>query len=121
MTYILPTQNDAASNLGRFRARYYDPALGRFTQTDPSGQESNPYVYAACNPTNSSDPTGFATCAGAAAALVASTALVAVSFVGLIAIGASGNVLLSGVIASTLFAYGIARTVYYAANAVRAC
>ncbi|MEV7224876.1 RHS repeat-associated core domain-containing protein [Streptomyces sp. NPDC093681] len=26
--------------------RYYDPTLGRFTQSDPSGQETNPYLYA---------------------------------------------------------------------------
>ncbi|MFJ9622235.1 RHS repeat-associated core domain-containing protein [Streptomyces sp. NPDC101181] len=39
-------------------ARYYDPALGRFTQADPSGQEQNPYLYAAGDPVNRVDPTG---------------------------------------------------------------
>jgi RHS repeat-associated protein len=39
-------------------ARYYDTTLGRFTQTDPSGQEANPYAYAACNSVNYSDPSG---------------------------------------------------------------
>jgi RHS repeat-associated protein len=38
--------------------RYYDPQLGRFNQPDPSGQEINPYLYAAGDPVNSSDPTG---------------------------------------------------------------
>lgn len=38
--------------------RYYDPALGRFTQPDPSGQETNPYLYASGDPINNSDPTG---------------------------------------------------------------
>ncbi|WP_079194841.1 RHS repeat-associated core domain-containing protein [Streptomyces sp. CB02400] len=38
--------------------RYYDPALGRFTQPDPSGQEENPYLYAAGDPVNRVDPTG---------------------------------------------------------------
>ncbi|WP_416238179.1 RHS repeat-associated core domain-containing protein [Streptomyces mutabilis] len=38
--------------------RYYDPTLGRFTQPDPSGQETNPYLYAAGNPVNRTDPTG---------------------------------------------------------------
>jgi RHS repeat-associated protein len=38
--------------------RYYDPQLGRFTQPDPSGQETNPYLYAAGDPINNSDPTG---------------------------------------------------------------
>jgi RHS repeat-associated protein len=38
--------------------RYYDPSLGRFTQPDPSGQETNPYLYAAGDPINNTDPTG---------------------------------------------------------------
>jgi RHS repeat-associated protein len=39
-------------------ARYYDPTLARFTQPDPSGQETNPYLYAAGDPVNHADPTG---------------------------------------------------------------
>ncbi|MFC8834941.1 RHS repeat-associated core domain-containing protein [Streptomyces griseoincarnatus] len=38
--------------------RYYDPTLGRFTQPDPSGQEENPYLYAAGDCINRTDPTG---------------------------------------------------------------
>ncbi|WP_078956201.1 RHS repeat-associated core domain-containing protein [Streptomyces sp. NRRL B-1140] len=38
--------------------RYYDPSLGRFTQPDPSGQETNPYLYAAGDPINFTDPAG---------------------------------------------------------------
>ncbi|MFC8998390.1 RHS repeat-associated core domain-containing protein [Streptomyces rochei] len=38
--------------------RYYDPTLGRFTQPDPSGQETHPYLYAAGDPVNRTDPTG---------------------------------------------------------------
>ncbi|MET9987865.1 RHS repeat-associated core domain-containing protein, partial [Streptomyces rochei] len=38
--------------------RYYDPTLGRFTQPDPSGQETNPYLYAAGDPVNRIDPIG---------------------------------------------------------------
>jgi RHS repeat-associated protein len=51
-TYLDP------SGLYKMGARYYDPALGRFTQPDPSGQEQNAYTYAAGDPINSSDPTG---------------------------------------------------------------
>ncbi|AIS02400.1 RHS repeat-associated core domain-containing protein [Streptomyces glaucescens] len=46
------------SGLYKMGHRYYDPQLGRFNQPDPSGQEINPYLYAAGDPVNSSDPTG---------------------------------------------------------------
>ena len=49
---------DASVNLYRLGARYYDPAQGRFTQYDPTGQEANPYGYAGSDPTNYSDPSG---------------------------------------------------------------
>nr|WP_280137834.1 RHS repeat-associated core domain-containing protein [Actinopolyspora xinjiangensis] len=41
-----------------FGHRYYDTDTKRFTQTDPSRQESNLYAYAECNPTNKTDPNG---------------------------------------------------------------
>lgn len=49
---------DAAAGLYKLGARYYEPTTARFTQYDPTGQESNPYAYAACDPVNASDPTG---------------------------------------------------------------
>ncbi|MFF7046571.1 RHS repeat-associated core domain-containing protein [Streptomyces massasporeus] len=50
--YVDPT------GLYKMGHRYYDPSLGRFTQPDPSGQETDPYLYAAGDPINNSDPTG---------------------------------------------------------------
>ena len=52
---------DASTQRIKFGARYYNPYRGRFTQTDPSGQEANRYVYATCNPINKSDRTGLYT------------------------------------------------------------
>nr|WP_272919941.1 RHS repeat-associated core domain-containing protein [Streptomyces sp. SID4948] len=50
--YLDPT------GLYKLGARSYDPSLGRFTQPDPSGKETNPYLYAAGDPVNHTDPTG---------------------------------------------------------------
>lgn len=50
--------NDTTSNRIKFGARYYNPARGRFTQPDPSNQETNRYTYVSCNPINATDPTG---------------------------------------------------------------
>ena len=53
---------DAALGLYYLAARYYDPTLGRFISTDPSGfagNDTNLYRYAGGNPANFNDPTGF--------------------------------------------------------------
>ena len=57
-------QFDAFSGLYYLRARYYDPALGRFLSRDPAEplrtapHEFNRYVYVADNPLNAADPSG---------------------------------------------------------------
>ncbi len=49
-----------ATGLIYYRARYYDPSLGRFTQRDPIGLAGgeNPYGYVDGNPANRTDPQG---------------------------------------------------------------
>ncbi len=51
---------DAESGLYYYRARYYDPALGRFLSEDPIGLEGgiNPYAYVGNDPVNNRDPSG---------------------------------------------------------------
>jgi RHS repeat-associated protein len=44
---------DGGTGLSRFGARYYDPALGRFTQ-----RKDLSYAYADCDPANRTDPAG---------------------------------------------------------------
>ncbi len=46
------------TGLYHLAARYYDANIGRFTQPDPSGQETNPYLYAEGDPVNRIDPNG---------------------------------------------------------------
>ena len=49
-----------ATGLIYYRARYYDPMTGRFTQRDPLGLAAgpNPYAYAANSPVRLTDPRG---------------------------------------------------------------
>jgi len=54
---------DAESGLYAFRARYYDPTVGRFISPDPlvipnAAGTLNPYVFGLNNPLRYSDPTG---------------------------------------------------------------
>jgi RHS repeat-associated protein len=49
---------DPNTDYVKMGARYYNPAQGRFTQRDPSGQEPNAYQYAASNPASFNDPSG---------------------------------------------------------------
>ena len=51
---------DAETGFYYYRARYYDPLVGRFVSEDPKGFDAgvNFYVYVKNNPTNFNDPKG---------------------------------------------------------------
>ena len=52
---------DLESGLNYYRARYYDPQVGRFISVDPMGfgaGDTNLYRYVGNNSTNATDPTG---------------------------------------------------------------
>ena len=53
---------DKETGLYYYRARYYNPQIGRFLQTDPIGygDGTNWYAYCANNGVNATDPFGFA-------------------------------------------------------------
>ena len=51
-------EEDAESGLMNYRARLYDPALGRFLGVDPAGEFPSAYLYAGNNPISMVDPTG---------------------------------------------------------------
>jgi RHS repeat-associated protein len=88
--------------------RYYDPSLGRFTQPDPSGQETNPYLYGGGDPVNNTDPSGlfsFADGVGVVAGTLAGAA--AVGAVGLACAGTAGvGCVAAGVVTSGLWGAG---------------
>ncbi len=49
---------DPELGLYNYRARFYDPRLGRFYAIDPAGQFASPYLYAGNNPITYIDSTG---------------------------------------------------------------
>ena len=49
---------DIETGLYYYRARYYNPYIGRFLQIDPAYQGMNWYAYCGNNPVNCTDPTG---------------------------------------------------------------
>jgi RHS repeat-associated protein len=51
---------DSETSLSYYRARYYDPTIGRFLSEDPISFEAgvNFYAYVLNNPTNTIDPLG---------------------------------------------------------------
>jgi len=60
LQYISGFHDTAPGNstgLYKLGARYYDSAIGRFTQRDPSGRNPG-YLYGGGNPTSQSDPSG---------------------------------------------------------------
>ncbi len=54
----LGTVFDSATQLYKMGKRYYSPALGRFTQRDPTESPLDPYGYAGDDPINQSDTSG---------------------------------------------------------------
>ncbi|MVF25038.1 RHS repeat-associated core domain-containing protein [Methylocaldum sp. BRCS4] len=59
-TYGYTGREPDANGLVYYRARYYDPSIGRFTQRDPVGYLDgiNRYAYMGNNPVNFTDPNG---------------------------------------------------------------
>lgn len=106
-------------------ARYYDTSLGRFTQSDPSGQEKYPYAYGSCNPVNSTDPTGLVTRACAIALLETTLgvagAISAITALALSALGTGGLSLLAGGIYASTFVWNAFETFIGFGDAVRNC
>jgi RHS repeat-associated protein len=49
---------DQGTGLTYMRARWYDPALGRFISEDPARDGANWFAYCRNNPVNAVDPTG---------------------------------------------------------------
>jgi len=71
-------ENDGGTGLYYYRARYYNPVLGRFISEDPIGfaaGDVNLYAYVANSPTNAVDPSGLCPICAAAAAAAAGAAI----------------------------------------------
>ncbi|MEM6793145.1 MAG: RHS repeat-associated core domain-containing protein [Acidobacteriota bacterium] len=51
-------EHDPETGLYNFRARFYDPEIGRFYEIDPAQKGASPYLYGDNNPVNMVDPDG---------------------------------------------------------------
>ncbi|MGA5499245.1 RHS repeat-associated core domain-containing protein [Streptomyces cinereoruber] len=102
--YLDPT------GLYKMGARYYDPHLGRFTQPDPSGQETNPYLYAAGDPINHTDPSGLWTGWDTVATVMTGVALLTAIPTGGASLTVAGGIGLA--LAQTSFVAAVACGVY---------
>jgi RHS repeat-associated protein len=60
---------DSETGLYYYRARYYNPYIGRFLQTDPADDGTNPYTYCGNNALNAVDPSGLLTSSDRAAVM----------------------------------------------------
>lgn len=89
---------EPGTGLYKLGARYYDASLGRFTQMDPTGQESNPYAYASCDPVNNLDPAG-TSCFSAWATWTGTLALFGITAIGTIITSPTGAGLALGIAA----------------------
>lgn len=59
IAYLFTGQEfDYELNCYNYKARFYDPNLGRFYCPDPAGQWFSPYSYVGSNPINRVDPSG---------------------------------------------------------------
>ncbi|MBL0420164.1 hypothetical protein JI739_07370 [Ramlibacter sp. AW1] len=69
-------ENDEGTGLYFYRARYYDPVIGRFISRDPIGLEGGPneFAYVGGRPLSYTDPDGLNPVAGAWGGAVAGTA-----------------------------------------------
>jgi RHS repeat-associated protein len=99
--YLYTSQEyDTQTGLYNYKARLYDPIIGRFTMLDPAMQYFSPYVYAGNNPVIFVDPTG--QMAGWIEGLLIGIAAVAVGVVLTWATGGTGTVGVMALIAGNI-------------------
>ena len=104
LRYLFTGQElDEDLGLYNFRARLYDPQIGRFYGVDPQWQFASPYLYAGNDPILLIDPTG--ELAGWVSALLA-TAAIATAAVAIIA-GVAITIASGGVAAPIIAALGV--------------
>ncbi|HAQ9610246.1 TPA: RHS repeat-associated core domain-containing protein, partial [Enterococcus faecium] len=96
---------DSSVNLYKFGARFYDPSAGRFTQYDPTGQESNPYLYGNGDPIGFVDPSGTSAKGWSKGLSIASTAA-SIASLALTATGVGAPLAAGLTIASTALSVG---------------
>jgi RHS repeat-associated protein len=104
---------DQDINLYNFKARFYDPDLGRFYSTDAAGQFASPYIYGANNPIMFIDPSGNFSFGAFFTGLTAGLAIIAGALLTIATAGAAAPAAIGmGVLASTLIGGGSSSLLY---------
>jgi RHS repeat-associated protein len=114
---------DAQTGLYNYKARLYDPVVGRFTMVDPAMQYFSPYVYTGNNPVMFIDPSGRMSDAAIGSIVIGSVLIVAAVGVSVATFGAATplaaglTVEAAGMIGTgALMGAGVSSTIYGAGH-----
>ena len=111
--YLYTNQEyEEETNLYNYKARLYDPEIGRFLMVDPAMQYASPYIYAGNNPMLYIDPTGEFSWRAFSAAMGALAIIGGVALT-IATAGAATPILIGATIASgALIGAGVSSDVY---------
>ena len=117
MPYLYTSQEwDNETKLYNYKARFYDPAIGRFFATDAAGEFASPYVYCGNNPIMLTDSSGNMSEAGWAS-LAGGVAIIAGIGITVFTAGAGTSVAIGGALAAGVLIGGGSSSLGYSLGA----
>jgi RHS repeat-associated protein len=115
--YYTGQELDEEIALYNYKARFYDPSLGRFYAPDAAGQFASPYIYGANNPIMFIDPSGNISIGAIAGIVGGAVAIAAGIGVTVATMGAGTPVGLGlGILGAGLIGAGVSSVTYSAIN-----
>ncbi len=118
MPYLYTSQEwDNETKLYNYKARFYDPQMGRFFSTDAAGEFASPYIYCGNNPIMFTDPSGNMSGGAIFGIAVGVTAIAVGIGVTVATAGAGASVAIGGALAAGALIGGGSSSVGYSAGA----